>query len=410
MEPIRCRRGGAQLWLLILSSVVSAGIAAAQQSVPLAPTPPMGWNSWNHFREKVTAEVVRAQAQAMVKNGMKAAGYSYVSIDDGWAGRRDAQGFIHPNAKFPDMKRLADDVHALGLKFGIYTAASAKTCVGLEGSLGHEEQDAATYAQWGADYVKVDWCEEGYDWYNGGDAEARARFIRMGAALRQAGRPMVYSVSAPGPTWRWAAAAGANLWRTSIDIKDNWDRMSNNGFGEDGLERFAAPGRWNDPDMLEVGNDGADNVVADGTLVQAPLYRKGMSEEEYRTHMSLWCLLAAPLVVGADLSVLQPPDLAILTQPEVLAVDQDVLGIQGRAVAKEGSLEVWMKPLQDGSRAVGLFNRQLGTVAVTAYFRDIGVGNSAHVRDLWARKDLGVFEEKYTADVPGHGVVLVQVR
>jgi alpha-galactosidase len=308
------------------------------------------------------------------------------------------------------MKALADDVHALGLKFGIYTAASAKTCVGLEGSLGHEDQDAATYAQWGADYVKVDWCEEGYDWYNGGDAEARARFTKMGAALRQAGRPMVYSVSAPGPTWRWAAAAGANLWRTSIDIKDNWDRMSNNGFGEDGLERFATPGRWNDPDMLEVGNDGADNVVADATLVQAPLYRKGMSEEEYRTHMSLWCLLAAPLVVGADLSALPPPALAILTQPEVLAVDQDALGIQGRAVAKEGSLEVWMKPLQDGSRAVGLFNRQLGTMAVTAYFRDIGVGNSAQVRDLWARKYLGVFEEKYTANVPGHGVVLVQVR
>ena len=218
----------------------------------------------------------------------------------------------------------------------------------------------------------MDWCEEGYDWYNGGDAEARARFIRNGAGLAPSGPSHgLYSVSAPGPTWRWAAAAGANLWRTSIDIKDNWDRMSNNGFSEDGLERFAAPGRWNHPDMLEGGNDGADNVVADATLVQAPLYRKGMSEEEYRTHMSLWCLLAMPLVVGADLSALKAPDLAILTQPEVVAVDQDALGIQGRAVARGGSREVWMKPLHDGSRAVGLFNRQLGTMAVTAYFRDI---------------------------------------
>jgi alpha-galactosidase len=396
--------------LLIGCELALAGMAVAEQARSVAQRPPMGWNSWNHFREKVSAAVVRAQAEAMVKNGMKAAGYRYVSIDDGWAGRRDAQGFIHPNEKFPDMQGLVAYVHSLGLEFGIYTATSAKTCVGLEGSLGHEDEDAATYAQWKVDYVKVDWCEEGYDWYNGGDEVARARFTTMGEALRKAGRPMVYSISAPGPTWRWAAAAGANLWRTSIDIKDNWDRMSNNGFGEDGLERFAGPGHWNDPDMLEVGNGGADNVVADATLVQAPLYRKGMSQEEYRTHMSLWCLLAAPLVVGADLSALAPADLAMLTQPEVLAVDQDALGVQGRTVAREGSLEVWMKPLADGSKAVGLFNRQLGTMAVTAYFRDVGVGDSAQVRDLWARKDLGVFHEKYTAHVPGHGVVLVRVK
>jgi alpha-galactosidase len=410
MVQVLARRCAANLFFLVVFERALAGMALAQQKVPIAATPPMGWNSWNHFGEKVSAEVVRAQADALVKNGMKAAGYVYVNIDDGWAGQRDAKGIIHPNAKFPDMKRLADYIHGLGLKFGIYTAASAKTCVGLEGSLGYEEQDAETYAEWGVDYVKVDWCEEGYDWFNGDDREARARFAKMGEALRRAGRPMVYSVSAPGPGWRWAASLGAHLWRTSIDIKDNWDRMANNGFGEDGLERFAAPGHWNDPDMLEVGNNGRDNTVADATLVQAPIYRKGMSEEEYRTHMSLWCLLAAPLIVGADLSHLKPSDLSILTNPEVVAVDQDPLGIQGRRVAKEGPLEVWMRPLAGGSRAVGLFNRELGTMALTAYFREIGVGENARVRDLWAGKDLGGFHEKYTANVPGHGVVLIQVK
>jgi len=410
MEQSYARRSATNLFFIVVLECALAGMGLAQQKVPVATTPPMGWNSWNHFREKVSAEVVRTQADAMVKNGMKAAGYVYVNIDDGWAGPRDAKGFIHPNAKFPDMKRLADYIHGLGLRFGIYTAASAKTCVGLEGSLGHEEQDAETYAQWGADYVKVDWCEEGYDWFTGDDRVARARFAKMGEALRKTGRPMVYSVSAPGAAWRWGASVGAHLWRTSIDIKDNWDRMSHNGFGEDGLERFAAPGRWNDPDMLEVGNNGGDNTVADATLVQAPIYRKGMSEEEYRTHMSLWCLLAAPLIVGADLSRLKPSDLSILTNPQVVAVDQDPLGIQGRRVAKEGSLEVWMKPLAGGSKAVGLFNRELATTPLTAFFRDIGVGDNARVRDLWAGKDLGEFHEKYTVNIPGHGVVLIEVK
>jgi alpha-galactosidase len=410
MKQFRAHRSAAKSFFIVFFACAFGEMAVAQQKVPVAATPPMGWNSWNHFREKVSADVVRAQADAMVKNGMKAAGYVYVNIDDGWAGQRDARGIIHPNAKFPDMKGLADYIHSLGLRFGIYTAATAKTCVGLEGSLGHEERDAATYAQWEVDYVKVDWCEEGYDWFNGDDREARARFAKMGEALSKAGRPMVYSVSAPGPTWRWGTAAHANLWRTSIDIKDNWDRMSNNGFGEDGLERFAAPGHWNDPDMLEVGNNGEDNTVADATLVQAPIYRKGMSEEEYRAHMSLWCLLAAPLIVGADLSRLKPSDLSILTNPEVVAVDQDPLGIQGRRVAREGPLEVWMKPLNDGSRAVGLFNRELGTMALTAYFRDVGVGEDARVRDLWAGKDLGDFHDKYTANVPGHGVILIRVK
>ena len=380
------------------------------QDANLAPTPPMGWNSWNHFAAKIDDATVRAQAAALVKNGMKAAGYSYVNIDDGWAGNRDQSGVIHPNGKFPDMKGLGDYIHSLGLKFGIYTAVTAKTCMELEGSAGHEDSDARTYASWGADYVKVDWCPEQYDWFNGTDREARVGFRKMGKAIREAGRAMVYSMGAPGPAWKWAAQAGANLWRDSFDVKDNWDRMSSIGFSQAGLERFAGPGHWNDPDMLEVGNDGLDNTVSDPTLAQSPIYRKGMSEEEYRTQMSLWCLLAAPLIVGADVANLKPSALSILTNIEVIAVDQDRLGVQGHRVSAEGPLEVWMKPLADGSKAVGLFNRDLGTTPITTRFRDLGLIGAVSVRDLWAKKDLGVYLDHFTAAVPGHGVMMLRLR
>jgi alpha-galactosidase len=385
-------------------------MALAQQKVPVAATPPMGWNNWNHFGQEISEDLVRAQADAMVKNGMKAVGYTYVNIDDGWAGNRDRDGFIHPNAKFPDVKGLADYIHGLGLRFGIYTAGTAKTCKGLEGSRGHEEQDAETYAKWGVDFVKVDWCSDETN-----EELVYKEYKKLGEALRKTGRPMVYSIGAPGAAWRWGTSVGGNLWRTSIDIKDNWNWMSAIGFSQNGLERFAGPGHWNDPDMLEVGNDGFDNGIisnhdAWSLRRPAPPELPGMTEEEYRTHMSLWCLLAAPLIVGADLAHLRPSALSLLTNPEVIAVDQDALGMQGYRVAQEGALEVWVKPLTDGSKAVGLFNRELGTMAVTVYFRDIRVGVDARVRDLWARKDLGRFQEKYTANVAEHGVVLIQVR
>jgi alpha-galactosidase len=377
----------------------------------------MGWSAWNPFADHSNYAVIRAQADALVANGMKAAGYVYVNLDDGWEGTRDDKGLIHSNDKFPDMKALGDYLHGKGLKFGIYTAATPKTCMGLEGSWGHEDQDAKTYAEWGVDYVKVDWCPSPNDpgGHPSDDSLARDRFARMGEALRKAGRPMVYSVGGPGPEWRWAAAAGGNLWRTGIDIKDNWNWMSNIGFSQNGLEQFAGPGHWNDPDMLEVGNAGFDNaVVAENNAWSirrpAPPHFPGMTDEEYRTHMSLWCLLAAPLIAGADLSHLQPSALEILTNPEVIGVDQDSLGVQGHRIAQEGPLEVWMKPLADGSRAVGLFNRELEIMPITAYLRDIGIGENAWLRDLWARKDLGRYNEKYTTVVPGHGVVLIKVK
>jgi alpha-galactosidase len=354
---------------------------------PLAKTPPMGWNSWNHFGCKITDSIVRAQADAMVSSGMKAAGYEYVNIDDCWEGRRDSQGFIHPNSKFPDMKSLAEYVHSKGLKLGIYSSPGPKTCAGYEGSYGHEQQDAETYAKWGIDYLKYDWCSARYVYQ---PEQFPAAFEKMHQALLSTGRPIVYSIHGRGRVWAWARSVGANLWRTTGDIKDDYNRMIAIGFGQSGLAQFAGPGHWNDPDMLEIGNG-------------------GMTAGEYRTHMSLWCLLAAPLITGNDLTRMSAETLAILTNPEVIAIDQDPLGVEGHRVWEEGPLEIWIKPLADGSKAVGLFNREQSTIRITVKFSDIGIGERATVRDLWARRDLGTFTGSYSADVEHHGVVLIKV-
>jgi alpha-galactosidase len=319
---------------------------------------------------------------------MRAAGYIYVNIDDCWQGERDATGFIHPNAQFPDMKGLADYLHSKGLKLGIYSSPGPKTCDRYEGSYGHEVQDAQTYADWGVDFLKYDWCKAGVVYKA---EEIPGAFKKMHEALQQTGRPIVYSIHGGGGAWRWGTAMGANLWRTTGDMNDTYARMALIGFGQSGLENFAGPGHWNDPDMLEIGNG-------------------GMNDNEYRMHMTLWCLLAAPLIAGNDLTVLTPQALEILTNPEVIAVDQDPAGIQGHRVWQEGPLEIWMKPLADGSKAVGLFNREQSTIDLTVNFRDLGFGSRARVRDLWARKDLGDFLESYSAEVPEHGAVLIKVK
>ena len=356
----------------------------------LAATPPMGWNSWNHFACKVTAADVRGAADAIATNGMKDAGYIYVNIDDCWEGVRDAAGRIQPNEKFGDMKALADYVHSKGLKIGIYSSPGPKTCAGYEGSFGHEEQDAQQYADWGFDYLKYDWCsaEKVYQ---------RSQMIdvykKMHDALLRTGRPIVFSLCqyGYGRVWRWGGSVGGNLWRTTEDINDHYDRMSVIGFDQDGLEAFAGPGHWNDPDMLEVGNG-------------------GMKHDEYITHMSLWVLLAAPLLAGNDLSKMTPETLNILTNREVVAVDQDAKGMQGRRIAQEGPLEVWAKPLADGSSAVGLFNRSESTSPITVNFKDLGLHAEATVRDLWQQKDLGSFANSYTQDVPRHGAALIRIH
>ena len=368
----------------------AAGGVAAAQGLGLASAPPMGWNSWNHFACKVSDAIIRAQASAMAINGMKAAGYEYINIDDCWQGKRDASGIIHGNERFPDMKALADFVHSKGLKLGIYSSPGPRTCAGYPGSYGHEEQDAKTYAAWGIDYLKYDWCSarEVYK-----PSQMPAVYKKMHEALAGTGRPIVYSLCEYGMdrVWRWGASVGGNLWRTTGDISDDYSRMAFIGFGQDGLEKYAGPGHWNDPDMLEVGNG-------------------HMSAEEYRTHMSLWCLLAAPLIAGNDLAKMSPETLAILTNPEVIVIDQDPAGLEGHRVSQEGPLEVWEKLLADGSKAVGLFNRGESTMPVTVRFKEIGVGSSVSIRDLWERKELGTFKGSYTAQVPRHGVVLLKIR
>jgi alpha-galactosidase len=378
------RLGAAMKLLLLFFPFVCLALSPAQ----LAPTPPMGWNSWNHFAERVNDQVIREAADALVASGMRDAGYVYVNIDDTWEGQRDSAGIIHPNSKFPDMKALADYVHRKGLKLGIYSSPGPKTCAGFEGSYGHEEQDARSYAEWGIDYLKYDWCSA-----DDLHLDMPSTYKKMHDALLKTGRAIVYSLCQYGEheVWKWGASVGGNLWRTSGDISDKYDRMALIGFGQHGLGMYAGPGHWNDPDMLEVGNG-------------------GMNDNEYRTHMSLWALLAAPLLAGNDLSKMTPQTLAILTNPEVIAVDQDRLGRQGDRVWEEGPLEVWMKPLADGSKAVGLFNRGEVSDPVTVRFRDLGLAGSASVRDLWGHKDLGTIRTSFTAQVPVHGVVMVRVK
>ena len=357
----------------------------------LAKTPPMGWNSWNKFRNKVSDQVVREIADAMVKNGMKAAGYIYVNIDDTWEGSRDPQGAIRSNEKFPDMKALADYVHVKGLKLGIYSSPGPKTCAQFEGSFQHEEQDAKTFAAWGIDYLKYDWCSAGRVYQS---SSMPAAYAKMGQALLDSGRPIVYSLCQYGAqnVGEWGARTGGNLWRTTGDIRDTWASVSDLGFEKQiGREKYAGPGHWNDPDMLEIGNG-------------------GMSEIEYRTHMSLWSLLAAPLLAGNDLRDVSPGILEILTNKEVIAVDQDELGKQGTRVSKDGDLEVWARPLADGGHAVCMFNRGGASAKVTARWSDIGVSGSHKVRDLWAHADRGKFSDEYAAEVPSHGVVMVRVH
>lgn len=373
--------------ILFLFLACASPAARAQE---LAATPPMGWNSWNHYACKVSDAIVREQARAMASNGMKAAGYEYVNIDDCWQGKRDAKGIIHPNDRFPDMKALGDYIHSLGLKFGIYSSPGPKTCAKYEGSYRHEKQDAETYASWGVDYLKYDWCSARSVYK---PSEMPAAYKKMHEALVATGRPIVYSLCQYGMdrVWRWGPSVGGNLWRTTDDIEDNYTRMAFIGFGQEGLAKFAGPGHWNDPDMLEVGNG-------------------HMSEDEYRTHMSLWCILAAPLISGNDLTSMSQETLATLTNPEVVAVDQDPAGTQGYRVSQEGPLQVWVKPLADGSKAVGLFNAGESPMPVTVRFRDVGLGGQVSVRDLWERQDVGNFSGSYTAKVPRHGVMMVKVK
>jgi alpha-galactosidase len=364
--------------------------------VPLPPNglallPPMGWNSWNHFGVSISDREVREIAEALVSTGMRDRGYNYVIIDDGWQGVRDSSGILHSNSRFPDMKALGEFLHSRRLEFGIYSSPGPKTCAGFEGSWSHEQQDARTFAAWGVDYLKYDWCTAGLTWDIRDMGEA---YKKMAAALRSTGREIVFSVCQYGlfEPWKWASQAGGSLWRTTGDIGDAWASINSIGFNQDGLEAFAEPGRWNDPDMLEIGNG-------------------GMTTEEYRTHMTLWAMLAAPLIAGCDPRKIAPESLALLTNPEVIAIDQDPLGKQGRRVDKQRDGEVWVKPLANGEFALALFNRGDTPLAVNAIWKvHLGFAGSPQVRDLWNHKDEGPVHGGFAKRLEPHSCALYRIR
>ena len=395
---------------LLFVSLLVTGMAAQESAAPsnsssanLALTPPMGWNSWNKFGCNVSEDMIKGMADAVVKSGMKDAGYQYVNIDDCWQVSRDASGNIVADPqRFPHgMKPVGDYIHSLGLKFGVYSDAGSKTCAGRPGGLGHEYQDAIQYAAWGVDYLKYDWC-------NTSTQDAKASYANIRAALDASGRNIVLSICEWGKAqpWLWGKDVGGNLWRSTDDIQDRWGGQQkwpggaccSNGVMsildlQVGLGSYAGPGHWNDPDMLEVGNG-------------------GMTDVEYRSHFSLWALLAAPLMAGNDLRTMRPEIHDILTNKEVIAVDQDALGREGERVAKDGDLEVWSKQLKDGGRAVILLNRGSSEREITANWQDLGYPEhlSAAVRDLWQHKDLGKSTGKFSAPVASHGVVMFTVK
>jgi alpha-galactosidase len=351
----------------------------------LARTPPMGWSSWNHFADTIDDKTIRGIADAMVSSGLRDAGYRYVNIDDGWQGERDAAGVLHANARFPDMKALADYVHARGLKLGIYSSPGPKTCAGYTGSYGHVAQDAKTFAGWGIDYIKYDLCSGEGIFRTAG--EVKAAYQEMGEALQASGRDIVFSLCQYGRdnVGKWGRDVGGNLWRTSGDIEDNYASMAKIGFSTGGEADDAGPGGWNDLDMLEVGNG-------------------GMSVEEYRTHLSLWAMQAAPLILGNDLRDMTAETRALLTNAGVIAVDQDPLGKAGHRVRADGSIEIWARPLAKGAEAIAYFNRSDRPVTATLA-NPSGPGDST-ASDLWSGKAVALGGN---AVIPAHGVILLRI-
>jgi alpha-galactosidase len=383
--------------------------AHGQKFEQLAKTPPMGWNSWNKFGCNVSESLIRETADALVASGMKDAGYTYVNVDDCWHGQRDPRGFIHEDAKrFPSgMKALADYVHSKGLKLGIYSDAGWKTCGGHPGSRGHEFQDALTYASWGVDYLKYDWC-------NTEGLKAEGAYLTMRDALYAAGRPVVFSICEWGndKPWEWGPKMG-HLWRTTGDIYNCFDCVKDHGTWKQwgvvqildmqkGLREHAGPGHWNDPDMLEVGN--------------------GMPANEDRAHFAMWCMLAAPLMAGNDLRGMSAETKAILTNREVIAVNQDALGVQGFQHSARDGVEVWFKPLEGGDWAMAVLNRNTSARTFSFDWKAERIADAlskreAHfdsttysLRDLWAVREAGDTRKTLSAEVPAHDVLMLRLK
>lgn len=372
----------------------------------IALTPPMGWNSWNCWGLSVSDEKVKSSAQAMLDKGLAAHGWSYINIDDGWeAATRKSNGEIFANQKFPDMKKLGGWLHSNGLKFGIYSSPGTKTCGGFLGSYQHEEQDAATYANWGIDYLKYDWCSYNDVYQKEKDttiAAYKKPYIIMSAALQKQNRDIVYSLCQYGmkEVWQWGAEVNGNCWRTTGDIEDTWESLSGIGFNQTKQYPYARPGRWNDPDMMIVGQVGwGEN-----------LHPTRLTPDEQYTHVSLWCMLNAPLLIGCDISKLDAFTLNLLTNDEVLAINQDVSGKQAQQVLRNQNYQVWIKDLEDGTKAIAIFNMQNETDVIRFYWNNLGLDVDYKVRDLWRQKDLGKFSTMFATKVAPHGVTLIKIE
>jgi len=373
----------------------------------LALTPPMGWNSWNCWGLSVSQEKVISSAQALIDKGLADYGYSYINVDDAWeAPERNADGTIAVNEKFPDMKGLGDWLHSNGLKFGIYSSPGDRTCGNYLGSLDHEEQDAKTYNSWGIDYLKYDWC--GYSKvYNKEGDRTTAAFVRpyllMQKFLRQQPRDIFYSLCQYGmaDVWTWGHAVDANSWRTTGDITDTWASLYNIGFERQAeLYPYAGPGHWNDPDMLIVGKVGWSANLRDSRLTP---------DEQY-THISLWSLLASNMLIGCDIAQIDDFTLGLLCNNEVNAVNQDILGKQAKREVKDGNIQIWKRPLSDGSYAVGIFNlgSDNATVDFSSYFATLGIKSLNSMRDLWRQKDLNTASTKFL--LAPHGVRFLKIK
>ena len=393
---------------LLIAVMMTSIILSAQKFSGLAETPPMGWNSWNIYACDINESLVKEVAKAMVDRGLKDAGYEYVVIDDCWHGERDSLGFITADpVKFPSgIKALADYVHSLGLKFGIYSDAGWKTCGGRPGSRGYEFQDAMKYAEWGVDYLKYDWC-------NTEGLKAEGAYLTMRDALYKAGRPILFSMCEWGDNkpWKWAKDIG-HMWRTTGDIYDDFYGELNHGtwssWGilnildmQEGLREYAGPGHWNDPDMMEVGND--------------------MTLNESRAHFSMWCMLAAPLIAGTSIQNASKEIISILTNKEAIAINQDKLGIQGFKESRIDSLEIWYKPLINGDWAVCFLNRDAVVKNIDYNWIEKDINDdfakrktnfkeiAYDIRDVWAKKDLGNTKSSLKVTIPSHDILMLRL-
>ena len=350
----------------------------------------MGWASRGKLGTDIDDDAIRQAAESLDETGLRVAGYGYVEVDEGWQGVRDAGGVLHANGKFPNMKALVDYVHSKGLKFGLQISAAPKSCGGFAGSYGHEAEDAKLFASWNVDYIIADWC--GAESIYSTQAEQQAAYQKIAEALRASGRDMVFGISQGGAfdVASWGAKAGANLWRTGPDVKDNWDSVTQAGFALNGKEAFSGPGRINDPGLIQVGNG-------------------GMTPDEYRSQLNLWAVLAAPMMLGNEVRIMTKDTVALLTNPEVIVVDQDPSARQAKRVSQNGETEVWARTLADGSLAVGFFNRGSQSAPVAVSWEQLGITGPWRARDLWWHQNIGSANGRYVVFLTGHTSLLLRL-